>query len=194
MIGSWFWPRTRKSHPLSKLLRPVFEDKRLKRAFGVSLVSFVFLSGLLFSPASAFETYKNKEDLVSLEVEVEIETKKGFQAPLKEFSISQGYWLFHPAVDMSAPKGTPVYPVMAGEVEKVEFGHFGYGNNIIINHGNKIKSRYAHLSKIEVKRGDKISQTSIIGRVGSTGWATGNHLHLEIKEGRKYLNPQTFLP
>lgn len=192
MIGKWIWPRTRKSHPLSKLLRPVFENKRSKRAVGILLVFLISLSGLLVPRASAFETYPNGE-LVTLTAEVEVNTQKGIKPPLGDFSISQGYWLLHPAVDLVAPKGAPVYPVMAGKIEKVESDHFGYGNNIIVDHGNNLESRYAHLSQIEVGEGDKVTQETIIGRVGSTGWATGNHLHLEIRENGRYLNPKTYL-
>jgi len=191
-ITKWLWPKTRKSHPLSKLLRPVFEGKKPKKSFGIFLIVIVFLAGLLVPSASAFETYKN-EELVAIEAEVEVNTQKGINSPLEEFTISQGYWLFHPAIDMVAPKDTPVHPVMAGKVEKVEYGRFDYGNNIIINHGNRITSRYAHLSKIEVKNGEEVTQETIIGRIGSTGWATGSHLHLEIRENVKNLNPITLL-
>lgn len=192
MIDKWFWPKTRKSHPLSKLLRPIFEGKGPKKSFGIFLIVVVFLSGLLVPSASAFETYKS-EELVALATEVEVNTQEGLKSPLKDFYISQGYWLFHPAVDLVAPKGTPLHPVMAGRIGKVEYGHFGYGNNIIVDHGNNLESRYAHLSKIEVKEGEEVTQETIIGRVGSTGWATGNHLHLEIRENGRYLNPIAFL-
>lgn len=192
MIVKWFWPRTRKSHPLSKLLRPVFEGKRPKEILGISLIVVVFLSGLLIPTASAFETYKSGE-LVTLATTVEVNTLKGVKPPLKDFSISQGYWFLHPAIDLVAPKGTSIYPVMAGKIEKVECNRWGYGNNIIIDHGNQLKSLYAHLSKIEVEKGEKVTQETIIGRVGSTGWATGNHLHLEIRDKGKYLNPRIFL-
>lgn len=180
------------SHPLSKLLRPVFEDKRLKEVFGAFLILFVFLSGLLTPRASAFETYQN-EELATLTAEFEIKTKKGFKSPLKDFYLSQGYWLFHPAVDLVTPRGMAVYPVMNGVIEKVTFSWWGYGNYIIVDHGNQLKSLYAHLAKIEVKEGNKVTQETIIGQVGSTGWATGNHLHLEIREDGKYLNPMAFL-
>lgn len=194
MLGKnkWIWPRTRTSHPLSKLLRPLFEGKKPKKSFGVFLVVIIFLAGIIVPPASAFEVYTH-EELIAIETRVEVSTQKGMNFPVKNSYISQGYWLLHPAIDLVAPKGAPVYPIMAGTVEKVEWGHFGYGHNVIINHGNKLESLYAHLSKIEVKQGEKVFQETVIGKVGSTGWATGNHLHLEIKENGKHLNPHSYL-
>jgi len=191
MLGK-LWPKTRKSHPLSKLLRPAFEGKKPKRILGAFLVVTGLFSRVLTPAASAFETYP-KPELVTLDSKVEVDTQKGVRWPLKKFRLSQGYWFLHPAVDLAAPKGTPVYPVMAGTVEKIEYGRFGYGNNIIINHGNKLSSLYAHLSKIEVKEGEAVNQETIIGLVGSTGLATGNHLHLEIRENGRFLNPEPFL-
>jgi murein DD-endopeptidase MepM/ murein hydrolase activator NlpD len=194
MLGKnkWIWPKTRTSHPLSKLLRPLFEGKKPKKSFGIFLVVIAFLIGILVHPASAFETYPH-EELVAIETEIEVSTQSGMKFPVKNSYISQGYWFLHPAIDLVAAKGTPVYPVMDGEVEKVEWSHFGYGHNVIINHGNKLESLYAHLSEIEVKQGEKVTQETVIGTVGSTGWATGNHLHLEIKENGKHLNPRSYL-
>lgn len=187
-----FWPKTRTSHPLSKILRPLFEGKKPKQHFGLFLVAIIFLTGLLVHPASAFEAYPDGE-LLAMNAPVEVKTQKGMSFPLKTFSISQGYWLFHPAIDLAAAKGTAVYPIKAGKIEKIERGHFGYGHYLIIDHGQGLKSRYAHLSKIEVQESQNVDQVTIIGRIGSTGWATGNHLHLEIKENDKYLNPRVLL-
>lgn len=194
MIDKWFWPKTRKSHPLSKLLRPIFEGKRPKKSFGVFLVVFVFLSGLLVPSASAFEIYQNGE-LVTLAAEIEVETQDKTKLPFKlseDCYISQGFWFLHPAIDIAAPRGTPVHAVMAGKITKVNY-ESGYGRKVEIDHDNGLKSLYAHLSQIEVEEGQEVNQDTIIGRVGSSGWATGNHLHLEIRENGKSLNPQSFL-
>lgn len=100
----------------------------------------------------------------------------------------------HSGLDFSAPLGTPVklpngFP--PGTVEKI--GSEGdYGNNVIIDHGNGIKTRYAHLSSIDVKQGENVNNNTIIGKVGSTGSSTGNHLHFEIMENGKTVNPETF--
>lgn len=162
---------------------------------GIFFILFIFLSGLLVSSASAFEIFKG-EELVVLGAEIEVETQERAKLPFKlsqDCYVSQDFWFLHPAIDIAAPRGTPVYAVRDGKVEKVEYDHFGYGNKIIIDHGNKLKSLYAHLAKIEVKEEEGVSQETIIGRVGSTGWATGSHLHLEIQENGRYLNPKTFI-
>jgi len=184
-------PKTRKSHPLSKFLRSFFEGKQPKRRFGALLTAILLVSGILVSPASAFETHQ--EELGALTAAVKIKTKETFNRPLKEFYISQGYWFLHPALDLVAPKGTPVYPLMNGKVEKVEFSGWGYGNQIVINHSNELKSRYAHLSQIKVQEGDEVERETVIGQVGSTGLATGNHLHLEVIDQGRFLNISSYL-
>ena len=188
------WPRTRKSHPLSKLLRPLFEGKKPKKIFGVLLVFVVFLSGFFVPPASSLEAYQ-EEELVTLVAEVEIETQDAAELPFKlsqDCYISQEFWYLHPAIDIAAPRGTVINPITTGKVISIGYQP-GYGRTIIIEHDNNLISLYAHLSQIEVENEEEVTQETIIGRVGSTGFATGNHLHLEIKEDGKYLNPRTFL-
>lgn len=90
----------------------------------------------------------------------------------------------HYAWDYSAPKGTPVYAVKSGTIIKPTFGYGGgYGNSVVVDHGDGYYTRYAHFSKHAVKEGDKVEQGDIIGYVGSTGRSTGNHLHFEIMKG-----------
>lgn len=156
------------------------------------MLVLVILVSLLVSPASAFETFPEAE-LVAFEAEVETETKKGMRYPLEKFYISQDFWFLHPAIDLVAPRGTPVYPVMAGQVIKVEYSPWGYGNQIVIDHGNKLKSRYAHLAQIEVQENEAVNQETVLGQVGATGFATGNHLHLEIIDKGQLINPKSYL-
>lgn len=99
----------------------------------------------------------------------------------------------HDGVDVSAPTGTPVVATAKGVV--VYAGRDGdYGNIVRVDHGNGIQTWYAHLSSISVKRGDKISRQDMVGKVGSTGRATGAHLHFEVHvngrpvDGEKYLD------
>ncbi len=90
----------------------------------------------------------------------------------------------HYAWDYSAPKGTPVYAVKSGTIIKPTFGYGGgYGNSVVVDHGDGYYTRYAHFSRHAVKEGDKVEQGDIIGYVGSTGRSTGNHLHFEIMKG-----------
>jgi murein DD-endopeptidase MepM/ murein hydrolase activator NlpD len=90
-------------------------------------------------------------------------------------------WRAHTGVDYGAPTGAPVRTVGDGVVA-FSGGQSGYGNTIEVDHGNGNSTLYAHLSRIEVRRGQRVERGQRIGAVGSTGWATGPHLHFEFKE------------
>jgi murein DD-endopeptidase MepM/ murein hydrolase activator NlpD len=89
-------------------------------------------------------------------------------------------WKQHNGVDYAAPSGTPVRSVGDGVVEFAGWQN-GYGNVIQVRHGNERLTVYAHLSRVEVAKGQHVDQGAIIGAVGQTGWATGPHLHFEVK-------------
>jgi murein DD-endopeptidase MepM/ murein hydrolase activator NlpD len=82
---------------------------------------------------------------------------------------------------------------MKGIVTKTEYNWFGYGNMIVVSHGPDFESLYAHLSKIDVKVGEQVTTDSIIGLSGSTGHSTGPHLHLEIHQDGKAIDPAPVL-
>ena len=98
----------------------------------------------------------------------------------------------HSGLDFRAPTGTPVRATAGGTV--IEAGTSGgYGRMVEIDHGNGISSRYAHLSMINVREGDRIAKGVVIGAVGSTGRSTGPHLHYEIRIDDDATDPQRFL-
>jgi len=98
----------------------------------------------------------------------------------------------HKGLDISGPVGSLVKAMAKGEVEFAgEKG--GFGNCIILKHGNGFETLYGHLSKILVKPGQKINIGEEIGRIGSTGRSTGPHLHYEVHKNGKKINPQSFL-
>jgi len=99
---------------------------------------------------------------------------------------------FHFGIDFCANLGTSIHATANGIVEKVQRKKCGYGFNIIINHGDGYKTRYAHLNEIFVKEGDAIKLDDIIGTVGSTGMSTGNHLHYEIIYNNNPIDPMAF--
>lgn len=106
-----------------------------------------------------------------------------------------GVWKFHKGIDMAAVKGTPVLSAGAGVITEARYVS-GYGNTILITHDKKFKTRYAHLSKILVKVGEKVEQGDIIGKVGDTGFVKGRngfHLHFEVYVYSKQVNPFYFL-
>ena len=97
--------------------------------------------------------------------------------------------IFHEGIDFTAPTGTPIYSTGNGVVSKVEFMSRGYGNNVVINHGFGYQTLYGHMSKFNVKPGQRISRGDIIGYVGSTGSSTGPHVHYEVIKGGIKIDP-----
>jgi murein DD-endopeptidase MepM/ murein hydrolase activator NlpD len=97
-------------------------------------------------------------------------------------------WRAHLGVDYGAPTGTPVRSVGAGTVDFAGVQN-GYGNVVVVRHAGDRSTVYAHLSRIGVTRGASVAQGDTIGAVGSTGWATGPHLHFEFKVGSHQVDP-----
>lgn len=95
----------------------------------------------------------------------------------------------HRGVDYAAPTGTPAYTVGDGVVEFAGV-QGGYGNVVIVRHNGNHKTLYAHLSRIQVRKGQSVTQGQVIGAVGSTGWSTGPHLHFEFHVNGVYTDPQ----
>lgn len=99
---------------------------------------------------------------------------------------------FHEGIDFTAPVGTDIYSTGDGQVVKIEFSRRGYGNLIEIDHGFGYRTVYAHLSKMNVKMGQKVSRGEVIGFVGNTGKSTAPHLHYEVRKNGKAVDPINF--
>lgn len=125
--------------------------------------------------------------------------KMAFSAPLKGYRINSPFGLRrlsveakarqHKGVDIAAPTGTSVYPTAPGRVVQAGYHAGGYGNFIEVKHPNGMTSLYAHLSRINVVQGQQVKPDEVIGRVGSTGFSTGPHLHFEVRRGGTQINP-----
>jgi murein DD-endopeptidase MepM/ murein hydrolase activator NlpD len=113
--------------------------------------------------------------------------------PIGSKRITQYFWWRHPALDVGAPKGTPIYAADDGIVEFVKLGRTGYGQQLMVDHGNGIRTRYAHASQIIMKPGDPVKKGDVIAYVGSTGRSTGPHLHFEIFIGPRRVNPLQYI-
>lgn len=102
----------------------------------------------------------------------------------------------HKGIDYGAARGTPVWSVADGRVMVAGNRGDGYGNQVMIEHTSGYVSRYAHLSRVSVARGQRIKQKMKVGDVGATGMATGPHLHFEILINGRQVNParQKMLP
>ena len=126
--------------------------------------------------------------------------RRSFLASPMEFSrVTSGFamrfhpilqtWRQHQGIDYGAPTGTPVRSVGDGNVEFAGWQN-GFGNVVQLKHSGNRMTVYAHLSRIDVKKGQKVDQGQKIGAVGSTGWATGPHLHFEFRVNGKQQDPR----
>jgi len=123
---------------------------------------------------------------------------KGFVWPAKGvFTSGFGprWGRMHKGIDIAAPTGTPIYAAADGVVVSAGWNRGGYGKLVDIRHADGTLTRYAHNSKILVRKGQRVQQGQTISKMGSTGFSTGPHLHFEIRKGgTKAVNPIAFLP
>ncbi len=120
------------------------------------------------------------------------------KSPLRSYRITSGFgirfhpilkkWRPHHGIDYAAPYGTPVRSVADGRVVFAGW-RGGYGKTVIVKHKNGYSTLYGHLARIFVKRGQHVSQGQVIGSVGSTGLSTGPHLHYEVRQHGRRINP-----
>lgn len=99
---------------------------------------------------------------------------------------------YHPGLDISADRGTPVYATADGTITHASYSG-AYGNLVVIEHQFGIETRYGHLSAFRTARGESVKRGDLIGLVGATGRATGPHLHYEVRVNGRILNPLSFL-
>jgi len=112
--------------------------------------------------------------------------------------ITQGYWnagyASHPAIDIAAAAGTPIYAADSGYVSHVQWNVWPYGTMITISHSDGSQTLYAHMSALNVQEGQTVSKGDQIGACGSTGRSTGPHLHFEVRRNGTHVNPLAYLP
>lgn len=99
---------------------------------------------------------------------------------------------FHQGLDIAAPKGTSVYAAADGTVIFSGYRN-SYGNVVMINHGGGIVTVYAHNSSLVAKKGQTVKAGTVISKVGSTGYSTGNHLHFEVRKNGSTVNPRGYI-
>lgn len=122
-----------------------------------------------------------------------------FRRPTSGWAISQGfghtsYERWHTGIDLDSRSGRTIFASASGKVVRVARGWGGgYGNHIIIDHGQGFTTLYGHLSSFSVSGGQWVNQGQPIGIMGSTGWSTGIHLHFEIRVGGVAKNPLSYL-
>jgi murein DD-endopeptidase MepM/ murein hydrolase activator NlpD len=99
----------------------------------------------------------------------------------------------HPGIDLAGAYGTPIYATADGVVTRAGWNNGGYGNMVELDHGRGIMTRYGHMSAVLVHEGDHVTRGEQIGRMGSTGRSTGNHLHYEVRIDGRPVNPIPFM-
>jgi murein DD-endopeptidase MepM/ murein hydrolase activator NlpD len=104
--------------------------------------------------------------------------------------------IFHSGLDISASKGDPITACADGRVVFTgsRKGYRSYGLAVLVDHGRNVYTHYAHMSRIHVRKGQKVATGDKIGLVGSTGRSTSPHLHLEVKVGSQFYNPLVYFP
>lgn len=117
--------------------------------------------------------------------------------PTRGGYITSGYgerWeSFHKGIDIAGNIGDDVLAALDGEVIYAEYNDGGYGNLIIIEHENNMKTFYGHLNDFYVKAGDKVNKGDVIGAIGNTGFSTGPHLHFELRVNNNPVDPYEYI-
>ena len=99
----------------------------------------------------------------------------------------------HTGMDFSCKVGNPIYVTGDGVVTKVAHERKGYGNHVIVDHGFGYRTRYAHMSRIDVQEGDRLTRGDFIGLSGRSGRVTGAHLHYEVLYRKDFVNPAYYM-
>jgi len=105
------------------------------------------------------------------------------------YRVTQGFYGYHPGIDLAGVEGTPVVAADSGVVIFAGWNNWGYGNMVVIDHGNSWETFYGHLSSVGVGCGQFVSRGQYIGAMGNTGNSSGPHLHFEMHWGRVADNP-----
>lgn len=167
-----------------------------------TLIQFTILALFTLSLLGYYPTF-SIPPIKQAEVFAQAQEQKGEVIPTsfsKPFSLPHPGYLstrfsaWHPGIDIATGLGMPIHPITNGEVTDVGHDIFGLGNYVEVLHENGFKSKYAHMDKIYVKAGQKVSSDNTLGEVGLTGHTSGPHTHLEITHNGEYVNPQNLLP
>ena len=123
-------------------------------------------------------------------VKMNVEFTSGFGVRSDPFHAGAA---MHPGIDLAGTYGTPIYATADGTVLRAGWNSGGYGNLVEVDHGRGITTRYGHMSAILVSAGEHVTRGQQIGRMGSTGRSTGNHLHYEVRIDGRAVNPIPFM-
>ncbi len=185
---------------------------RLKLAFrAIAVLVLIFVSTIHLSRVISENKQEVKVNgqavmvaeasLHELEPEMEISSVVGSKLspfdyinPVEHGLVSQGFASYHRGLDIATSLGSEIKPIGRGVVEFTGFVPDGKGNIVIVDHGDGLKTLYAHMGRIEVGVGNGVDGNTVLGTVGMTGRTTGPHLHLEVYDGDVAMNPVSVLP
>jgi len=172
-----------------------FENRWARFSIGLAIVPLAVTTSFAYPRiAQGQEIVVDPNSLILSEnATAALKTMKAIRAPLSYTILNQGYLPGHPGLDLKGPINEPIYPIMAGNVIEATRSYTGYGNYVVIEHAQGLQSLYAHLNWIGVHKGDQVNTDSILGGLGTTGRSTGPHLHLEVIDNGKKVNPLTVI-
>jgi murein DD-endopeptidase MepM/ murein hydrolase activator NlpD len=196
------------SHPLSHSIREAGVggseriNHKLLKDFPVVLGEYVIIEKLQHQLDVEVQSYKELNKM--LDRKIAMWSSKPAIQPLSNEELTYlhttygsrfhevlGYIRDHKGLDFSADVGTPIYATGDGQIKTIYFSE-SYGNVIFLDHQYGYETRYAHLSKFNVKRGQRIKRGEVIGYVGNTGLSKGPHLHYEVLYENQHVNPINF--
>jgi murein DD-endopeptidase MepM/ murein hydrolase activator NlpD len=175
---------------------------KIKPGFPKGFTKLIISAFILFSLFGYYPTFSYppiKKSVVlaqTQEQKMEITANSFSKPPILPHPgyLTTRFSAWHPGIDIAAGLGMPIRPILDGEINQVGRDFWGLGNFVEILHENGFKSKYAHMGRVYVKAGDKVSQEKILGEVGMTGNTSGPHTHLEVTRDGNFVNPQTLLP
>ena len=156
-------------------------------SFRYTKLGWVLVFAALVGCASTGGDYEEVADLPGSDEVID------FKFPLGKYRrFSRGFKGRHRGIDVSAPKGTPIFASEAGWVTYAGRKFSGYGKLIIVEHSTKWATFYAHMNDYAVKEGSWVKKGDVIGYVGRTGRASGDHLHFEIRYNNRPIDPMPY--
>lgn len=200
----WFTPEAVIFDALNFLAGLILLWKIIKRAtpsFTLRLAAlvalFVVAVGYQQQPNMVVaESYKHAvEKPIGLQITTRIAAAETpiFNWPVTKSYISCYFSFYHQGIDIPTTYGNPVRPTSNGKVVSAGWDG-GFGNIVVVSHKNGYISKYAHLSGVHVARGRTVTRGTVLGWIGTTGFATGPHLHFEVHKDGRPINPLNLLP
>lgn len=171
---------------------------RFPRRFArLAIIPFILVTLLGYYPTFTIPPVQHSVVKATAPEQKEEVIAKSFSKPLvlpHPGYLSTRFSTWHPGIDIAAGLGMPIHPITDGEVSETGRNFFGLGNFVEVTHQNGFKSKYGHMGKIYVKKGDQVTSENTLGEVGLTGHTSGPHTHLEITLNGSYVDPTTLLP